>query len=80
MAKKKEDSKTENNEIVGLLTTAVVRSKVAGRGNKKQRVHIIDMKIVASEPSDVMYKLEAYLDQVISIKVDKKQLSFGDKI
>lgn len=63
-------------EITGILTTACVRSKVEGKGNK---VYIIDLKIVSNEASDAMFKLESKLKQFVGLTISVKQLKLGDK-
>jgi len=65
----------ENNEIVGVLNTAVVRAKVSG----EKRKYIIDLKITADDASDVMFKLERYVQSLVSIKIQNKQLKFGEE-
>ena len=71
--------KNENakDEITGILTTAVIRSKVEAKGNK---VYILDIKIVSTDPSDAMFKLESKLKQFVSLSLTVKQLKFGDKV
>lgn len=71
------DKKEKANEIIGVLTTCVVRSKVEAKG---KRSYIIDLKIVSSEPSDAMFKLESKIRKMVSVTIDTKQLEFGDKI
>jgi len=68
--------KNNPNEIIGVLTTCVVRSKVESKGN---RSYIIDLKIVSSEPSDAMFKLESKLRKLVSVNIETKQLEFGEK-
>jgi len=66
----------EDSEIMGVLSTAVVRSKVETKGNK---VYIIDIKIIATEPSDAMFKLESKLKKFVGVTIAVKQLKLGDK-
>jgi len=73
---KGKDPQSEN-EIVGLLRTAVVRSKVSSL-KSRQRQYIIDIKIETSEPTNATFMLSSLLDKVVSVKIDKKQLQFGD--
>lgn len=64
-------------EITGILSTCVIRSKVEAKGNK---VYIIDIKLIATEPSDAMFTLERKLKQYVGLTIAIKQLKFGDKI
>lgn len=72
-----EKNQQDEEEIVGVLTTAVVRSKVDNTGKK---VYIVDIKLVSGEPSDVMFKLEANLKKLVGVKIAIKQPKFGDKL
>lgn len=65
----------EKSEIVGILRTAVVRSKFSGG----QKHYTIDLKLETSEVSDVMFKLENNISKVVGITIDAKQLKLGDK-
>jgi hypothetical protein len=68
---------SDNNEITGILSTCVIRSKVEAKGNK---VYIVDLKIISHEASDTMFKLEGYLKKFVGLSINVKQLKLGDKI
>lgn len=77
MPKNESAAGSAKDEITGILSTAVVRSKVESKGNK---VYIIDIKIISKEPSDAMFKLESKLKQFVSLNLAIKQPKFGDKV
>jgi hypothetical protein len=66
----------DDEEITGILSTCVVRSKVEAKGNK---VYIVDLKIISTEANDAMFKLESKLKQFVGLTIAVKQLKLGDK-
>lgn len=73
---KSANGESAKEEIVGILSTVVVRSKVEAKGNK---VYVIDLKVIARDPSDAMFKLESKLKQLVSLTISLKQMKLGDK-
>jgi len=67
----------KNNEIIGVLSTCVIRSKVEAKGKK---IYIIDIKLISHEADDAMFKLESKLKKLVGITINVKQLELGDKI
>lgn len=66
--------KINPNEIIGQLTTAVVRTKLV----KGKNHYIIDFKLMTQEPSDVMFKMEGMVSKIVGVKIEPKQLEIGD--
>ena len=77
MALNKDAPVGDKEEITGILSTCVVRSKVEAKGNK---IFIIDLKIISHEASDAMFKLEGHLKKFVGLTINTKQLKLGDKI